>query len=117
MNQIELTIRINRKESFIIANDGQFLGKLSLNIYDTDSILNKYGRYGNPYSPTSIMNKYSTYGSPYSSLSPFNQYTNTPPIIFLHGIKVGHLSINQYVAGAVNPYEIEDWMKYNALYY
>ncbi len=26
MNQAELTIRINRKESFIIADDGQFLG-------------------------------------------------------------------------------------------
>lgn len=117
MNQTELIRRINRKESFIIANDGQFLGKLSLNIYDVDSILNKYGRYGNPYSPTSIMNKYSTYGSQYSSLSPFNQYTNTPPTIFLHGVKVGYLSVNRYIVGAVNPYEIEDWMKYNTLYY
>lgn len=112
----ELNVRIVRKESFIVANNGQFLGKLSLNIYDVDSVLNKYGRYGNSYSPVSIMNKYSTYGSPYSSLSPFNPYTTTPPLIFLHGVRCGFLSTNRYVAGAVNPYDLEDWMKYNALY-
>ena len=116
MNTDELTLRFTRNESFIIANNGQYLGKLSLNIYDPDSILNKYGKYGNPYSPTSITNKYSTYGSQYSSLSPFNQYTTTPPIIFLHGARHGYLSTNRYMAGAVNPYELEDWMKYNALY-
>ncbi len=48
MNTDELTLRITRNESFIIANNGQYLGKLSLNIYDPDSILNKYGKYGNP---------------------------------------------------------------------
>jgi len=116
MNQTELSMRIGRKESFIIANDGQFLGKLTLNIYDIESVLNKYGIYGNPYSLTSIMNKYSTYGSPYSSLSPFNQYTMTPPSIYLHGVKCGYLSSNRYLAGAINPYELEDWMKFNALY-
>lgn len=116
MNQAELSMRITRRESFIVANDGQFLGKLTLNIYDIESVLNKYGIYGNPYSLTSIMNKYSTYGSPYSSLSPFNQYTMTPPSIFLHGVKFGYLSSNRYLAGAINPYELEDWMKFNALY-
>ena len=117
MHSIELESRINRRESFIIANNGQFLGKLSLNIYDSESILNKYGKYGNPYSPTSIMNRYSTYGSPYSSLSPFNQYSFTPPVIYLRGGRFGHLSTNRYVSGAIiNPHEIEEWMRANGLY-
>lgn len=83
----ELNRRVKNGESFIIANDGQFLGKLCLNIYDPESILNMYGLYGNPYSVTSINNKYSMYGSQYSSLSPFNPYTTTPPAIFLRGKK------------------------------
>lgn len=116
MNPAELAMRIAKKESFLMANNGQFLGKLSLNIYDRESILNKYGKYGNPYSPTSIMNQYSTYGSPYSSLSPFNQYSTTPPIIYLHGVRSGYLSTNRYLLGVVNPNEIEDWMKFNGLY-
>lgn len=37
--------RVKNGESFIIANDGQFLGKLCLNIYDPESILNVYGLY------------------------------------------------------------------------
>ena len=74
MNVNELNRRVGNRESFILANDGQFLGKLCLNIYDPESILNIYGLYGNPYSATSINNKYSLYGSQYSSLSPYNPY-------------------------------------------
>lgn len=113
---MNITARIHRSESFIVANDGQFLGKLSLNKFDPESILNPYGSYGSVYSATSIHNRYSTYGSPYSSLSPFNPYTFTPPIIYLRGRKVGFLSVNPYLNGSVNPNNINDWMKYNALY-
>lgn len=45
MNTDELTLRITRNESFIIANNGQYLGKLSLNIYDPDSILQQFGNF------------------------------------------------------------------------
>lgn len=113
----ELNMRIRNAESFIIANDGQFLGKLSLNIYDSTSISNKYGLYGSPYSAVSIKNKYSTYGSRYSSLSPFNPYTITPPMIYLRGIKYGYLSVNKFLYRSVDPNQIEDWMKNNVLFY
>ncbi len=111
-----LKIRIERRESFIIASDGQFLGKLSLNKYDLESILNPYGSYGSIYSALSIYNPFSTYGSKYSSLSPFNPYTFTPPIIYLRGVKVGLLSVNQYLNGSIDPNKIQDWMKFNGLY-
>lgn len=66
----------------IIAEDGQYLGRLSENKFDPDSTANPYGRYGSPYSPTSINNPYSPYGSPYSPKSPNNPYTTKAPLLF-----------------------------------
>ena len=43
MNINDFNNRIARCESFLIASDGQFLGKLSLNRYDIDSISYEYG--------------------------------------------------------------------------
>lgn len=117
MNTPELNRRINNGESFLVANDGQFLGKLCLNIYDPESILNQYGLYGSQYSTTSINNKYSMYGSLYSSLSPFNPYTSTPPSIYLRGRRVGMLSVNKYLYGSIDPNHIQEWMKFNQLLY
>ena len=45
MNINDFNNRIARCESFLIASDGQFLGKLSLNRYDIDSISYEYGLY------------------------------------------------------------------------
>jgi hypothetical protein len=67
----------------LYSNDGKgvYLGKLSANPYDQDSVSNPYGKYGSPYSQNSINNPYGTYGSPYSSYSATNPYTTTAPII------------------------------------
>jgi hypothetical protein len=35
--------RIQNRESFLLAADGQFIGKLTTNIYDIESICNQYG--------------------------------------------------------------------------
>ncbi len=65
----------------IIAADGTYLGKLSSNPYDPQSVANPYGKYGSPYSPTSINNPYSQYGSAYSTMSPNNPYAIKPPVL------------------------------------
>jgi hypothetical protein len=66
----------------LYSSDGNYLGRLSANPYDPDSVSNPYGRFGSPYSPTSINNPYSPYGSPYSGISATNPYaTETPQII------------------------------------
>jgi hypothetical protein len=65
----------------LVGHDGTYLGELSANPYDPDSVSNPYGRYGSRYSPTSINNPYGKYGSPYSPLSPNNPYTTTAPSI------------------------------------
>ena len=115
MTQNELESRKSRGESFIVANDWQYLGKLTSNIYDLESILNTYGLYGSPFSSTSINNKYGVYGSPYSSLSPYNADTSTPPVIYLRGTRCGFLSVNQFLFGSVNPNHIAEWMRFNGL--
>ena len=52
---------------------GNYLGKLSNNPYDPDSISNPYGKYGDPFSPDSINNPFGP-GDPYSAESPNNPY-------------------------------------------
>ena len=117
MNIKELNDKICGGESFLVANDGQYLGRLSLNKFIADSISNDFGVYGSKFSATSIKNQFSTYGSPYSSLSPYNPYTATPPSIYLRGLKVGVLSVNNFLFGSINPNELENWMKYNNLFF
>ena len=85
MTQCEYEMRVRRRESFLLAQDGQFLGMLSSNKYQSDSVMNEYGSYGSKYSSTSIFNQYGQYGSRYASYSPFNPYTSTPPQIILRG--------------------------------
>jgi hypothetical protein len=60
---------------------GKYLGNLSNNPYDPDSVSNPYGRYGSRYSPDSINNPYSKYGSRYSNDSVNNPYATNPPVI------------------------------------
>lgn len=60
---------------------GEYLGNLSANIYDENSVNNKFGRYGSEYSPDSINNPYSKWGSPYSNTSINNEFATQPPVI------------------------------------
>ena len=60
---------------------GEYLGNLSANIYDENSVNNKFGRHGSEYSPDSINNPYSKWGSPYSNTSINNEFATQPPVI------------------------------------
>lgn len=111
MEKLDIINCRRRGESFLIAADSQYLGELSSNEFNVNSILNEYGPYGSKYSATSIWNQYGMYGSEYSSYSPFNQYTQTPPFIYVHGVCVGRLSINPYVANAISPSQLKQWIK------
>lgn len=87
----------------LIGADGRYLGRLSANPYDPESVSNPYGRYGSPYSPDSIHNPYGQYGSPYSPHSATNPYATDPPrIVQPQG---GRLSANPYAPESTsNPY-------------
>ncbi len=100
-----------RGESFIVAGDGTFLGKLNPNVYDNESIFNEYGPYGSRYSQTCIFNPYSPYGGQYSTLSPFNENAANPPKVFLNGEFAAFLTVNQYKTPRVDPNSIMEWAK------
>lgn len=84
-------------------SDGTYLGVLSGNRYDPNSVSNPYGKYGSRYNPTSINNPCSTYGSPYSPNSATNPYaTQAPKIVNPY---LGRLSANPYAPDSTsNPY-------------
>lgn len=65
----------------IVAQDGKFLGVISSNRFDAQSISNPYGDHGSKYSASSIFNQYGDYGSPYAEYSPWNPYSQKPPFI------------------------------------
>ncbi len=78
----------------LVGEDGTYLGALSSNRYDPNSVSNPYGRYGSPYSPDSVNNPYGRYGSPYSPHSATNPYaTQAPKIVNPY---LGRLSANPY---------------------
>jgi len=90
---------------YLYADDGTgtFLGEISSNKYDTDSIANKYGDYGSKYQTKSIFNQYGNYGSKYSQYSVFNEYATKPPkIMDKNGKVVGYLSANKYIKDAIS---------------
>jgi hypothetical protein len=94
------------ESAVLVANDGTYLGVISRNRYDSDSIADKYGDYGSKYSSTSIFNKYGTYGSRYSSQSAFSEYATEPPAILLDGNVVGYLTVNSHFPGAISTWVI-----------
>lgn len=89
--------------SFISANDGQFLGTISSNRFDLDSIANPFGTYGNTFSNLSIWNEFGTYGNTFSTMSPFNAFTTTPPVIVENGVVVAYLTNNTFLSPRVDP--------------
>jgi len=110
----ELQSRASLGQSFIIANDGTFLGDIGRNIYAPDSIFNVYGAYGSRYSPNSIYNPYGSYGNIYSVLSPFNSLSSTPPKIYVRGQFRGFLSKNTTIPNRVDPDRLREWAEQNA---
>lgn len=89
-----------------IKKNYEYLGRLSANKYDPESISNPYGKYGNPYGNT-INNPYSQYGSPYSSKSINNPYASvsSPILVGDDGKYLGKLNSNKYDPDSVsNPY-------------
>jgi hypothetical protein len=83
--------------SYVQAENDQYLGKITENKLDSESILNEYGPYGSRYSTTSIFNPYSDYGSTYGANSVNNPYCSTPPKLVVNDRLLGRISVNPNV--------------------
>lgn len=94
---------VNLEGCLLYANDGTFLGKITWNDVDSDSIFNSVGSYGSDVSLTSIWNDVSQYGSDVSTESAFNDVAMSPPRIIRNGELIGYLTINVAKPGAISP--------------
>lgn len=78
-------------------NHDVYLGCLNCDSYNSNSIWNEYGTYGNSYNSKSIWNEYGTYGNEYNSYSPWNEYSNSPPVVVdKEGNFYGYFTLNEY---------------------
>ena len=67
--------------------------------YNSDSIFNEYGTYGNQ-NKNSIWNEYREFGSSSRSTSCTNEHATEPPAIFDRNNRiVGYLTANKYLSG------------------
>jgi hypothetical protein len=89
--------------AYIVAQDGKFLGVISNNSFDMDSLANLYGNYGSKYSIVSIWNQFSNYGSQFAQYSAYNPYSAYPPIIFQGDQQIGYLTKNTFKFPAYDP--------------
>jgi hypothetical protein len=69
-----------------------YLGLVSSDQYDKESICNQYGDYGSPYQANSIFNKYGTYGGEYSQLGAYNRQAGRPPALVENGQVISIIS-------------------------
>lgn len=76
-----MSICANAQKIMIMGGEDhtEFLGFLNTNPYDSKSIWNEYGSYGNSYNSKCIWNEYGTYGNEYSQYSPWNEYSSDVP--------------------------------------
>jgi len=75
----------------------EYLGCINCSAYDSNSIWNEYGTYGNSYNTKSIWNEYGTYGNEYNSYSPWNAYSSYPPVVVDgNGNFYGYFTVNSY---------------------
>lgn len=73
----------------------QFLGNLSSDKFDSESICNQFGDYGSQFSDLSILNQFGDYGSRFSDLSAYNPRAEYPPVLVLsNGEPLAVVSVN-----------------------
>lgn len=90
---------------YIYAQDysQQYLGYITHDSYDSESIINDYGLYGSSYSATSIRNDFSLYGSSFGIHSAYNDFSFSPPIIYSRNGSYfepeAYLTKNHFLAG------------------
>lgn len=97
----------------LYSNDGKtYLGKLTANEFDSDSIYNEFGTYGSKFSTNSIWNEFGTYGSKFSTYSAMNDLATKPPLILDgNGDVVGYLTTNTNIKGGVSPVGLKEFLK------
>lgn len=93
----ELVVAVRSGRAVILARDGTFLGKVSANAADAQSILNPKGMFGSPESEFSLANPATRYTRPDSDQSASNPQATHPPRLFYDGNLLAHLTENTHL--------------------
>jgi hypothetical protein len=80
----------------LYARDGQFLGLLSSDRTDPNSVIN-LRTYGNPHNINSIYYEHGIYGGQYGRHSPYNRYCLYPPEIVFQQQCLGLVTKNKHI--------------------
>jgi len=92
----------------IVAADGQFLGYINDDPFDSEGLANPYGVYGDEFSVFSIWNPFSIYGSEFSDLSAYDPYAADPPGLYLDDVLIGYLTKNPDFFPQIDPDDVAD---------
>ncbi len=96
--------------AWLVAGDGQLLGKVSGNPYSTDSIINESGKYGSTFSSTSIWNSFGRYGGASGQFSAFNDFALSPPALVKGANVLGSVTTAAYLPRRVSPLDLKAWL-------
>jgi hypothetical protein len=96
----------NLEGATIVGADGAYLGTITWNSIESESVTNPIGPYGSQISETSIFNKIGPYGSAISPLSAFNRIASDPPSVFVGEVFVAYLSVNSLVTPRIDPQKL-----------
>jgi hypothetical protein len=97
---------------FILAEDKQYLGKITWNKFDSESVVNEFGSHGSKFSSTSIFNQFGNYGGEIALYSPFNSLAVNPPKIFTQdGAFVAYLTVNKLKSPRIDPHVLVAFLK------
>jgi|GEM_PF-2501268 len=95
----------------IVASDGEFLGKVSSNRFDSKSITNDVGQHGSNVASKSIFNNVGTYGSEVSTKSAWNDLATSPPRVFVGETFIGYLTTNELKTPRIDPHALVGYLK------
>ncbi|QGM28956.1 hypothetical protein GI482_00345 [Bacillus sp. N3536] len=95
----------------LYGQDGEYLGILTTNKFQSDSVFNEFGSYGSKFSSTSIWNKFGTYGSEFSTYSAFNKFSQQPPTVVIQGEVIGYITVNPYISNSIHPNDLYEKLK------
>ena len=102
----ELVTAIRSGRAILLADDGTFLGKVSREAADAQSILNEEGAFGNPKSPFSLTNPESKYTNKDSDQSVSNPSAKRPPKLFYDGNLLAFVTANEHLTPRVRLQDI-----------
>lgn len=81
----------------------KILGYISTSKYDSTSLANKYGEFGNKFNSDSIWNKFGNFGGKFQLNSPWNKYATTAlEVLYREGGSTyiaGYLTANEFYSG------------------